>query len=105
MTLPRPAGAIGRREFLRGAGVALALPVLDAFLPVVRGATVAAPRANLVCICTSLGLHAPFLFPAEAGPDYSPTPYLDILKDHRRDFSVFSGLSHPDQAGANGHTS
>ena len=59
----------------------------------------------MVCICTSLGLHAPFLFPKETGADYTLTPYLEILKDHRKDFTLFSGLSHPDQTGANGHTS
>ena len=59
----------------------------------------------MVCICTSLGLHAPFLFPEETGADYSPTPYLKLLNEHRRDFTLFSGLSHPDQTGANGHTS
>ncbi|MGP0070302.1 MAG: DUF1552 domain-containing protein [Isosphaeraceae bacterium] len=62
-------------------------------------------RTHMVCICTSLGLHAPFLFPKETGADYSPTPYLEILKDVRDDFTLFSGLSHPDQTGANGHTS
>ena len=59
----------------------------------------------MVCICTSLGLHAPFLFPNETGADYALTPYLEILKDVRSDFTLFSGLSHPDQTGANGHTS
>ncbi|MGY8690844.1 MAG: DUF1552 domain-containing protein, partial [Verrucomicrobiales bacterium] len=33
------------------------------------------------------------------------TPYLELLKEHRQDFTLFSGLSHPDQSGANGHTS
>ena len=105
MTRRRPSEAIGRRKFLRGTGVALALPVLDAFLPVVRGAATPSPRASLVCVCTSLGLHAPFLFPEQTGPDYASTPYLEIIRDYRRDFTLFSGLSHPDQAGANGHTS
>jgi len=94
-----------RRAFLRGTGVSLALPWLDAFLPGSRGATAAPSRTRMVCICASLGLHAPFLFPSETGPDYALTPYLEILKDHRPDFTVFSGLSHPDQTGANGHTS
>jgi hypothetical protein len=93
-----------RRRFLRGAGVTLALPWLDAFAS--RAAVAAAaPRANMVCICTSLGLHAPFLFPKETGADYTLTPYLEILKELRKDFILFSGLSHPDQTGANGHTS
>ncbi len=94
-----------RRRFLQGVGVALALPLLDAFLPRARGASAATPGKKMVCICTSLGLHAPFLFPGETGPDYTPTPYLELLKEHRKDFTLFSGLSHPDQNGANGHTS
>jgi len=94
-----------RRTFLRGTGFALALPLLDAFLPRVKAANAPASRTNMVCINTSLGLHAPFLFPSETGAEYTLTPYLEILKDYRRDFTLFSGLSHPDQTGANGHTS
>jgi hypothetical protein len=85
--------------------VSLALPLLDAVLPRSRAAAAAASRTSMVCICTSLGLHAPFLFPRETGADYSLTPYLKILKDVRQEFTLFSGLSHPDQTGANGHTS
>jgi hypothetical protein len=94
-----------RRGFLRGSGVSLALPLLDAVLPRSRVAAATAHRTNMVCICTSLGLHAPLLFPKETGADYALTPYLEILKDVRKDFTLFSGLSHPDQTGANGHTS
>jgi hypothetical protein len=94
-----------RRTLLRGAGVALALPWLDAFVPrCARGAQAAPPR-RMVCICTSLGLHGPFFFPQRPGADYEPTPYLELLRDHRADFTVISGLSHPDQSGADGHTS
>jgi Protein of unknown function (DUF1552) len=96
---------MNRRRFLHGTGVSLALPLLDAFLPRSRGATAVPSRTRLVCICTSLGLHAPFLFPNETGADYTLTPYLEILKDVRKHFTLFSGLSHPDQTGANGHTS
>src|SRR5262249_17091058 len=31
-----------------------------------------------------------------AGKDYPLTPYLDVLKDWRNDFTVVSGLSHPE---------
>jgi hypothetical protein len=94
-----------RRKFLKGAGVALTLPFLDAFLPNARAEAAVPSGKKMVCICTSLGLHAPFLFPSETGAEYTPTPYLDLLKDHRDDFTLFSGLSHPDQTGANGHAS
>ena len=67
-------------------------------------ATPALPR-RFVAVCATLGFHTPFLFPERAGRDYAPTPYLDVLKDHRADLTVFSGLSHPDQGGATGHSS
>jgi hypothetical protein len=50
----------------------------------------------MVCICTPLGVHPPYFFPQKAGKDYPLTPYLDVLKDFRDDFTVLSGLSHPD---------
>lgn len=96
---------MNRRSFLRGSGIAVALPFLDAMWPArAFAAEKAAPR-RMVCVCTSLGIHAPFLYPQETGRDYALTPYLERLKDHRGDFTLFSGLSHPDQAGADGHSS
>ena len=50
----------------------------------------------MVCICTPLGLHAPNFFPATSGKDYALSPYLDALKEFREDFTVISGLAHPD---------
>jgi hypothetical protein len=86
-----------RRQFLRGAGVALALPLLDRFAPRLRaGEQSAAPPRRMVCICTPLGLHAPNFFPEKTGPEYEPSPYLEILNDFRDDFTVISGLSHPE---------
>jgi hypothetical protein len=50
----------------------------------------------MVCLCAPLGVHAPFFFPTKAGADYELTPYLEVLKDFRDDFTVISGLAHPD---------
>jgi hypothetical protein len=88
---------IHRRNFLKAAGVSLALPWLESLGPRrTWGAPAAGPPRRMVCICTPLGLHAPHLFPKTAGKDYEPTPYLDVLKDFREDFTVASGLSHPE---------
>ena len=87
---------LSRRRFLRAAGVSLALPCLDAFAPARALAADAKPRRRMVCINTPLGLHPPFFFPEKAGKDYELTPYLEVLKDFRDDFTVISGLSHPD---------
>lgn len=81
---------LNRRHFLRASGVALALPWLDVH------AAPAEPRRRMVCVCTPLGLHPPYFFPEKAGKDYALSPYLEVLKDHRDDFTVISGLSHPD---------
>lgn len=94
-----------RRNFLRASGVGLALPLLNAFLPRSAAAVEEGIPQRLVCICTSLGLHTPFLFPEQAGRDYEPTPYLKLLAEHRGDLTVFNGISHPDQSGSDGHSS
>jgi hypothetical protein len=97
---------MNRRRFLRGTGAALlGLPLLDAMTPAFsRAAEVKSPR-RFVAACATLGFHTPFLFPQQAGRDYELTPYLKQLEQHRSDFTVFSGLSHPEQQGNNGHAS
>jgi hypothetical protein len=87
---------LDRRNFLRTAGVSLALPWLEAFAPPRALAADTKPRRRMVCINTPLGLHPPFFFPQKAGKEYELTPYLEVLKDFRNDFTVMSGLSHPD---------
>src|SRR5262249_55138433 len=42
------------------------------------------------------GLHPPYFFPEKAGKDYALSPYLEVVKDYRKDFTVISGLSHPE---------
>src|SRR5882757_165733 len=86
-----------RRIFLRAAGVAMALPLFDAFGPKsARAAAAGSMPRRMVCINTPLGLHPEFFFPETAGRDYKLSPYLEVLKDFRDDFTVISGLSHPD---------
>lgn len=112
---------LSRRSFLRGAGVALALPFLDAMVPAFTGSASAAaatgsPR-RMIAIQTNLGILPHYFWPEVAGADasggkveekgnipdypqgaimdYKPSPYLEILKDYRREMTVFSGVSHP----------
>jgi Protein of unknown function (DUF1552) len=88
---------LDRRTFLRGAGVVMALPLLDVLRPRhVRAAGSGGVPRRMVCINTPLGMHPPFFFPERAGRDYKPSPYLEVLKDFRDDFTVISGLTHPD---------
>lgn len=99
---------LNRRAFLRGTGSVLALPFLDAMVPAFATraqAAIAQPPQRFLAMCATLGFHTPFLFPKETGAEYTPTPYLQPLKNLRPNFTVISGLQHEEQNGANGHTS
>jgi hypothetical protein len=98
---------LNRRHFLRGTGASIPLPLLGAMTqtigPRASDRSQAIPRT--VAICGGLGFHAPLLFPNKPGRDFETTPYLSHLAEHRNEFSLFSGLSHPEQNGNNGHAS
>ena len=90
-----------RRQFLRGAGVAFGLPILDAMRPAFAAGngTGDVPR-RMLAICNNLGLLPAGFFPAQPGKDYTPSPYLKVLDQFRDDYTVFSGVSHPDVDGS-----
>ena len=87
--------SITRRHFLRAAGITLALPALDHFLPNGYAATGPAPVRRMVTMNATLGLWPDHLWPQTAGHAFESTTYLDVLKDFRRDMTIFSGVSHP----------
>ena len=93
---------ISRRAALKASGIAIALPLLESMKPAIGQEQVAPPK-RMVLICNALGLHSPSLFPKTSGTDYGNTEYLELLKEHRNDFTLFSGLSHPDQNGKEPH--
>ncbi|MEI6235116.1 MAG: DUF1552 domain-containing protein [Planctomycetota bacterium] len=96
---------MSRRTFLRATGVAVALPLLDgmklhaADTPGPQGAGVTGRR--MLTVCYGLGFHPPSFFPEKVGKDYEPSEYLKVLTDAglKNDFTVFSGISHPDVIG------
>ncbi|MFM7249567.1 MAG: DUF1552 domain-containing protein [Planctomycetaceae bacterium] len=88
-----------RRRVLRGAGVAMALPWLEA--TAARGGA-GEPPMRALFVMNNLGvLPGPF-FPRETGPGYALSPLLEPLAARRDDFTVVSGLSHPGVRG--GHS-
>ncbi len=98
--------ALSRRRFLRGTGIALSLPFLESMLaPFARAADASSPLApgakprRMLGICNNLGLLDDQFFPTGAGRDYAASPYLKHLQAHRNQFSVFSGVSHPNVDG------
>lgn len=85
---------ISRRQLLRAAGVSLALPWLDAFVPkLARGGADSSPPRRMICICAPLGFYPGSFIPDQAGQDYALSPHLELLSEYRNDFTVISGLA------------
>ncbi|RLT10966.1 MAG: DUF1552 domain-containing protein [Planctomycetota bacterium] len=90
---------IDRRHFLRGLGMALALP---AFESLNVGFVAAAPKTDprrLICIGNHLGFWPGGFFPTAAGREYAISKTLAPLQAHRGDFTVFSHLDHDAKGG------
>lgn len=93
---------LSRRAVLRGAGVSLSLPFLEAMTPALAAVKETRQAKRFVGVSMALGLHNPNLVPEGAGRDYKPSRYLKSIQDLREDFTIVSGSSHPGVTG--GHT-
>jgi len=108
--MPRASWHLDRRTFLRGAGLALGLPWLEAM----SAAKEPAERPKRFCAfffgngVALPGRDRPHFqdwhwFPHTDGADYQLTRSLDPLEPHKSDFTIFGGLSHPTSRQLVGH--
>jgi hypothetical protein len=98
--------ALPRRTLLRGAGVSLALPLLDAMVPALAAErkTAAAPVRRLGFVMYPLGVDQDRWRPKGEGAGYAFSEALAPLAPHREKFVVMSGLSSdPDRTKAGFH--
>ena len=109
--MPHLRQPLSRRRVLRGLGTSLALPLLEAMSPRVARAAPSQFRPlpgspgvhpRLICCYVPNGVNILEWVPKEKGPGYALSPTLETLKDHRDDFTVLSGLGHPNSEG--GHS-
>lgn len=84
--------SIARRTFLRGAGAAVALPMLDAMVPAFAEAAASPPRLGFVYIGNGI-IHGDWK-PHTTGTDYELPPNLAPLAAVREHMNVLTGLSH-----------
>lgn len=98
MHIHRRQAPLSRRTLLKGAGISLALPLLDAMSVHADTVTKAGslsenetPRRAVFCFY-GLGINGRDFTPAETGRDYQVTPILKPLEALRDDFTVISGL-------------
>ncbi len=84
--------SLDRRTFLRGAGVAVALPFLDAMAPALAAAPTAPRRLGFVYVPN--GMWPPNFHPeGTGGASYQMTPVLRAVESLREHTVVVSGLS------------
>lgn len=112
--------ALNRRQFLRGLGACVALPVFESALsPVLRAATAsAAAGEGLAVTATGAPLRMGFIYipngthqanwwPTGEGSDYALSKTLEPLTPHKSTFQVLAGLDHkcaaPGNDGAGDH--
>lgn len=91
---------IHRRTFLRASGITLALPFLESMTRAVSIAAAPEPPRRMLLIGTPFGFDPPSFVPPKAGRGYPLTTHLEHLKEHRADFTVITGVSHPFVSGA-----
>ncbi len=101
---------LSRRHLLKAAGVALSLPFLDAMLPQAWAApstfqpwkksNIVQPR--MICCYVPNGVNIIEWVPTDSGANYTLSPTLKVLEEHRAEFSVLTGLGHPASEG--GHS-
>lgn len=85
---------LSRRTFLRGSGVAISLPFLNAMQPRASAAASTVKR-RMVAINIAFGFHAQNFNPTKVGRDYELSHYLKEIGEFRDDFTVITGTSHP----------
>jgi len=90
---------LSRRKMLRGAGIAIGLPVLDAmmdgrgrWLGVAEGAVPMAPPVRVMAFHFPHGVISSQWVPTTQGKGYAITPGLSSLAAFQNDFNVISGL-------------
>jgi hypothetical protein len=93
---------LSRRTLLRGAGAALALPLLDSMLPAM--AATPPPRPRFGAIYLPHGATMSRWTPPDQGRDFTFSEILQPLEPHRAQINVISNLKHPLAYGPGGAT-
>jgi Protein of unknown function (DUF1552) len=93
---------LSRRTFLRGAGVTLALPLLESMIPAATllGQTAAKARTRLGAIYFPHGAIMPLWTPAAEGAGFELTPILQPLKPFYSQINIISDLRHANAYGS-----
>jgi Protein of unknown function (DUF1552) len=85
---------IDRRTLLRGAGVTIALPWMEAMMPRVGlGAAPKNPPMRLAFLYVPNGMHMPNWTPSKEGTGYDIKPTLEPVAKHQSKLNILTGLT------------
>lgn len=95
---------LSRRQFLRGAGVVLSLPVMQSLLPRAAWANpLPRPPVRMGCLFFPNGVWQPDWIPKETGANYTLPFSLEPLEKVRDQVLVMSNLDKKHSRGGDGH--
>src|SRR6185503_15513277 len=85
---------IPRRAFLRGTGVTLALPLLDAMVPAATllAQTAATPKPRFIANFIPHGMSPGYWVPETVGAGFKMPPVFEPLEPFRKQTVILSGL-------------
>jgi hypothetical protein len=88
---------LSRRKLIQGAGVTLALPLLDSMVPagLARAAESGTPQSRLGCIYIPHGAVQKSWVPSSVGRNFEFSPTLKSLEPFRERITIVSGLDLP----------
>ena len=89
---------LNRRTFLRGAGTAISLPLLDAMVPAATAQTLTAAgeRSRFGTVYIPNGIYPDMWHPKTTGSDFEFNQIMKPLEPYRRYLTTMSGLKAPD---------
>ena len=106
--------SLDRRRFLRGTGMALALPLFESVSTSLKAAGDSENPKRLACFYFPDGVPMPLAedpahkdwswFPRGGGKDFTFTRCFEPLESLRNDLTVHSGFSHPSVRRVHGHS-
>ena len=94
---------ISRRTLLRGAGVSLGFPWLEAMMPAARAAQAPKNPVRMAMLYMPNGVNVAHWYPKGAGREFELSPTLEPLADLKDQILVLSNLWNADSKGGDGH--
>ncbi|HIF34816.1 MAG: DUF1552 domain-containing protein [Pirellulaceae bacterium] len=84
---------IARRTFLRGVGLTMGLPLLDAMMGATAHAAAASPPVRAAFVFFPNGAIMPSWKPTGEGEQYELSETISVIERHRSDFNVLTSLA------------